>query len=78
MYMEGDYDGALAEIDNAIAAVFDLEALAVELKERALLWIYIIEWLTILATGMIFGSLLWALMVRRRLYREVGATTFRL
>jgi uncharacterized membrane protein len=78
LYMEGDYAGALTEIENAIARIFDLEQLTVELKDRALLWIYIIEWLAILGTAMIFGSLLWALMIRRRLYREVGATTFRL
>ena len=61
-----------------MAAIFSLEELAVKLKDRALLWIYIIEWLAILATAMICGSVLWALMIRRRLYREVQATTFRL
>ena len=44
------------------------------MKDRALMWIYIIEWFTVTATLFISGFLLWTLMVRRRLYGEVGVT----
>jgi hypothetical protein len=36
--------------------------------------VYIIEWFTVTATAMIAGSFLWFIMIRRRLYREIGTT----
>ena len=47
---------------------------AVELKERALMWVYIVEWLAVTGTSLVTGFLLWTVMVRRRLYREVRTT----
>jgi hypothetical protein len=49
---------------------------AVNAKDRALLWVYIIEWLTVLGTSAIVGTILWSLMIRRRLYRQVATTRF--
>ncbi len=43
-------------------------------REKALLWVFIVEWLVVSGTSMIAGLLLWSLMIRRRLYREVGVT----
>ena len=50
------------------------EVNAVELKQRALLWVYIIEWLAVTGTSLITGFISWTIMVRRRLYREVRTT----
>jgi len=44
------------------------------LKDRALLWVYIIGWLAVTATALVSSFLLWSIMVRRRLYREVQLT----
>ena len=43
-------------------------------KDKALLWIFIVEWAVVSATSMVAGSILWTLLVRRRLYKEVGQT----
>ncbi len=43
-------------------------------KERAMMWIYVIEWLVVTGTLMVCGAPLWAVMVRRRLCREVAVT----
>jgi hypothetical protein len=43
-------------------------------KNRAMRWIFIIEWLAVTSTGMVCGFILWTVMVRRKLYREVDAT----
>ena len=43
-------------------------------KDRALLWIFMVEWAVVSSTSMASGALLWTLLVRRRLYREVGHT----
>lgn len=70
--------GEFQESNDIMAEVFeDLEGLdeeAVGLKDRALAWVFAIEWLVVSATSMICGAVLWLVMVRRRLYREVGAT----
>ncbi len=47
------------------------EARMIELKDQAMFWIHLVEWLVITATVMISGLATWTLMVRRRLYREV-------
>ncbi len=43
-------------------------------RDRALTWIYIIEYLVVTATCMISGTILYTLMIRRRLYREIEVT----
>jgi hypothetical protein len=53
------------------------EIVAEEVKNEALLWVYLTEWLSVSGTALIVGFVLWTLMVRRRLYREVETTTFR-
>jgi hypothetical protein len=54
----------------------EIEADAVRLKNSALLWIYLVEWLAVSSTLMITGVVLWSIMVRRRLYKEVHITKF--
>ncbi|MBU7004271.1 MAG: hypothetical protein HXS50_01795 [Theionarchaea archaeon] len=78
LYLDQDYLGSLQQLELVISRIFELEELALELKDRALLWIYIIEWMSVFGTAMISGTLLWTIMIRRRLYRETGTTTFRL
>jgi hypothetical protein len=43
-------------------------------KDSALFWIYVIEWTTVSSVGLLCGSIVWFLMIRRRLYRSVGTT----
>jgi hypothetical protein len=43
-------------------------------KDRALIWIYISQWMV---TTAVAGVTLWWLMVRRKLYREVTTTQLR-
>jgi hypothetical protein len=44
---------------------------------RALFWVYVSEWFVVAATSMICAVLVWTLMVRKRMYREVEATRLR-
>jgi len=48
------------------------EALAA--RDRALFWVYLIEYLVVTATCLIAGTILYSLMIRRRLYRQVKET----
>jgi hypothetical protein len=70
--------GEVEESNDIMAEVFErlggLDEEAVKLKDRALVWVFAIEWLVVSATLMICGAVMWLVMVKRRLYREVGAT----
>jgi len=59
--------GTLTEIGND----------AVRLKDQALFWVYVSEWLTVTAASMLGGVMIWTLMVRRRMYRAVEVTRIR-
>jgi hypothetical protein len=54
-----------------------LTAEAVKLKDQALLWVYISEWLAVTSTSIFAGFTLWTLMVRRRKYRTTRSTRLR-
>ncbi len=58
---------------DSIALATDL---ALKAKDEAMLWVYVIEWLTVSGTAMITGSVLWTLMIRKAAYRPVAVTRF--
>ena len=51
LYLDQDYLGSLQQLELVISRIFELEELALELKDRALLWIYIIEWMSVFGTA---------------------------
>jgi hypothetical protein len=75
-YLDLDFEAALESCNQAAREMGEIESEAVKLKERAFLWVYIIEWLTVSGTALLCGMVLWFLMVQRRLYREVDATRY--
>ena len=52
----------------------EVERDAIRLKDRALLWVYLIEWLAVTSVAMICGAVLWSIMIRGKLYRTVKTT----
>jgi len=77
LYMEEQYDESLAKLREAFEGLMRLGERSVEAKESALFWVYTIEWLAVTGTMTLVGFVLWSLMVRRRLYREVQVTRAR-
>lgn len=73
-YFELRFEEVLEAYEKVEDEIAEIEVDAVKLKNRALLWVYIIEWTTVSGTAMVTGFLLWSLMIRRALYREVGTT----
>ena len=73
-YLELRFEEMLETYRLVDKMMAEAEEEAVKLKNRTLLWVYVIEWLTVTGTAMACGFVLWSLMVRRRLYREVRAT----
>jgi hypothetical protein len=75
-YIDQDYTSAEDMLEASIQDLNDASALAFKLKDQVMLWIFVIEWLTVTATITIAGSVLWTLMIRRRLYEEIESTRF--
>jgi hypothetical protein len=74
LYLNQEYGPSLSLIEEALGDMEELRAEALRLKDRALVWIYLIEWSAVSGVFLIAGTVLWTLMVRRRLYREVSVT----
>jgi hypothetical protein len=74
LYLESDYQGAKEAISGVMGHFLEIESESVRIRRRALMWIYITEWITVTGTSMFTGFLIWTLMVKRRLYREVPTT----
>ncbi len=74
LYMNQDFQECDATLDFGLAQFAGAEETAMREKNAALLWVYVIEWLAASSTLSVSGFVLWTLMVRRRLYRAVGAT----
>ncbi len=77
MYMEQRYTESLDKLAQAFSMLGAISTKAMELKERALFWIYVIEWFTVTGTSMLAGFILYTLMIKRRYYREVRVTRAR-
>ncbi len=73
-YRSQDYDTALMRIEEALAEADSIGEEAVDLKERALFWVYLTEWSAVSATLLISGIVIHALLIQRVLYRDVGIT----
>ncbi len=74
LYVQGDHSAAWEMLDRVLVKLQAVSQESMKLRQRALLWIYLIEWLAIMATLLASTMVLWTLMVRRRLYRQVAAT----
>jgi hypothetical protein len=74
MYLAYDFEGSL-RLTNQLGT--DLEGaidLAYRIKDKTIFWIYMVEWSVLTGTSMVTGFIVWGLMVKRRLYREVRTT----
>ncbi len=73
-YIAQEFVASSELMDKALDDLKGGHDLAIRIKDKALFWVYAIEWLVVIATLMATGSLLWTLMVRKRLYRATGTT----
>ncbi len=73
-YRAHDFAEATSIMESAMSRFVALTNDAMDLKDRALLWIYLTQWVAVTGTTLACGFVLWTLMVRRRLYREVATT----
>jgi len=76
LYVDFDFEGSMVPLEAALGGLRRASARVMQLKDQAMLWIYLIEWSVVTATFALGGIVLWSLMVRRKLYREVQETRF--
>jgi hypothetical protein len=73
-YFRRDYAATVDFLDSMNAFVMEMTEDAVRIKNEALFWVFVSEWLVTSSVGLVSGVALWSLMVRRRAYRTVAAT----
>jgi uncharacterized membrane protein len=76
-YFQADLDGALGAFASALQKSEDTMNEAIRVRNAAAFWIFFTEWCVVTGTSLFTGAVLWMLMVRRRLYREVRITKLR-
>jgi uncharacterized membrane protein len=76
LYLRGEHVAGLESLEEALGNLEEVSELALKAKDEALFWVYVIEWFTVSGTAMLCGAVLWTLMVKRALYKEVDATRF--
>ncbi len=74
LYMEDRFEDSLAKLEQAYVELGRLAKESIEVEDQALFWIYLVEWLAVSGTAVLIEVIIWTLMVRRRLYREVDIT----
>lgn len=75
-YLDLRFEDTLGTYREAEELLTEAENEALRVKNRTLMWVYLIEWLAVTGTTMACGFVLWSVMVRRKLYREVRSTRF--
>ncbi len=75
LYLSCEFQESEQAIESVLADFGEVEREVLKLKDNALLWVYMVEWLVITGTFMICSFVIWSFMVKRRLYREVEVTS---
>jgi len=73
-YLVQDYATAIGLMESHLARMGEISREAVRLKDQAMFWVYLSEWLATTSVAIASGTVLWSLMMRRSLYRAVEAT----
>jgi len=74
LYLNQDYSASLSAMEEALDQMEKLTTEALKLRDRALMWIHLIEWLAVTGVFLLSGFGVWTLMIRKSLYREVATT----
>lgn len=73
-YISQDYDESLQRTRQGLRALDELNRKAMELKDRTMMWTYVIEWSTVGGVSGLVGWIVYEVMIRKRLYHEVRTT----
>ncbi len=74
LYIQGNYEASWQMMTSLLERFRRITDESMKLRKKALMWIYTIEWFVVTGTLFLAGIVIWNLMVKRRLYREVATT----
>ncbi len=57
-----------------IGPLVEFELRTMKLKDEALFWVYVTEWVAVSGTGLLAGYMIYILMLRKALYKQVEVT----
>jgi hypothetical protein len=77
-YLEQDYAATISYMESMSERIIAITERAIKLKNETMVWVYTSEWLAVTGISLVAGTSLWSLMIRRRLYKEMGSTRLRL
>ncbi len=73
-YVEQEYADAIERLNVMSSEISEISRDAVRLKNQAMFWVFLSEWLVVTFAAIVSGVSLWTLMVRRRAYKAVRTT----
>jgi len=73
-YLDQEYDAAITILHSTSSAMSLITSDAVRIKNEALFWVFLSEWLVVTATFSLSGVCVWSVMIRRKLYRAAPTT----
>jgi len=73
-YLDQEYDSVISTMSAISSQMKEITALAVHLKDQALFWVFISEWLVVTSAAIVAGLTVWTLMIRKKVYRPVRVT----
>ena len=76
MWIQGDFQECKTTMEKALKDLDTASNDALAAKRSALFWIYLTEWSVVTGTLCAVGGLVWTLMIKRAVYREVETTKF--
>jgi hypothetical protein len=76
-YFDQEYAPTISFLDSLSPTIMEITGYALDIKDQALFWVYLSEWLATSSVAIISGTVLWTLMVRRKAYRSVEASRLR-
>jgi hypothetical protein len=74
LFRELKMTDSISELDGVLSTLDQAYEMAMEARDRAMMWIFLVQWLVVTGTGLLCGFILWSVMIKRRLYREVATT----
>ncbi len=74
-YIAQNYQEAREMMEEFIEELHQLSQEGIKLRQGALMWVYIIEWITVTGVGLVTGFVVYSLMIGRRFYREAELTS---
>jgi uncharacterized membrane protein len=77
LYVQARLDESLEALSIALEMGENTMGEAVRVRNAAAFWIFLTEWAVVTGTFLFTGTVLWTLMIKRRLYREVEITRLR-